>query len=68
MEKKLYRVMNGKSLCGVCTGFARYFNLDVTIVRVIWVLITLTAGAGLLAYILCALLIPEEPADVIDAQ
>lgn len=66
MEKKLYRIMENKKLCGVCTGFAKYFSLDLTIVRLIFVALTLFVGGGILAYILCALLIPEEPTNVID--
>jgi phage shock protein PspC (stress-responsive transcriptional regulator) len=65
MEKKLYRVMKGKQLCGVCTGLAQYFRLDVTIVRLAAVLLALF-GPGVLAYIVCALVIPEEPAPYID--
>ena len=65
MEKKLYRVMKGKQLCGVCTGLAQYFRLDVTIVRLAAVLLALF-GPGVIAYIVCALVIPEEPAPYID--
>ena len=65
MEKKLYRVMKGKQLCGVCTGLAQYFRLDVTIVRLATVLLALF-GPGVVAYIVCALVIPEEPAPYID--
>ena len=68
MEKKLYRVMQGKQLAGVCTGLAEYFKLDVTLVRVLWVLLVLFAGAGLLAYIACALIIPEKPNNSMDTQ
>ena len=67
MEKKLYRVMKDKKVCGVCTGLAKYFSIDATIVRLIFVIFTLFVGGGILAYILCALLIPEEPSNVIDA-
>ena len=63
MEKKLYRIMAGKKIAGVCTGIADYFKLDVTAVRLVWVLCVLFAGMGLLAYIIAALLIPEEPQD-----
>jgi len=66
MEKKLYRVMEGKQLCGVCTGLAQYFKLDVTVVRLCAVLLALF-GPGVIAYIVCALVIPEEPAPYIDA-
>ena len=67
MEKKLYRIMEGKQLCGVCTGLAEYFNLDVSLIRVIWVLIVLFGGTGVLLYIILALVIPEKPANIIDA-
>lgn len=60
MEKKLYRITEGRQLCGVCGGIAKYFNLDPTIIRVIWALVSLS-GAGILAYIACAFIIPEEP-------
>lgn len=67
MEKKLYRSKTNKQICGVCGGLAEYLNMDPTVARLIWVLVTLFAGAGLLAYIICALVIPEKP-DIIDAE
>ena len=63
MEKKLYRSNSDKKLAGVCGGLAKYLNMDVSVVRLIWALVTAFAGAGLLAYIVCALVIPEEPTD-----
>lgn len=63
MEKKLYRSRKNKSIAGVCGGIAQYFKIDVTIVRLIWALAILCAGTGLLAYIVCAFVIPEEPED-----
>ena len=66
MEKKLYRSRNDKKLAGVCAGLAKYLNMDVTVIRLIMVLLTLVVGGGLIAYIVCALVIPEEP-DYIDA-
>lgn len=61
MEKKLYRSRTDKKICGVCGGLAKYLNIDVTIVRLIWALAAFFAGGGLLAYIICALVIPQEP-------
>ena len=61
MEKKLYRSRTDKKLCGVCAGLANYLNVDVTVIRLIWILVCLCGGAGLLAYLICALVIPEEP-------
>jgi len=47
---------------GVAGGLARYLNIDSSIVRLVWVLLVLAAGTGILLYILAAVLIPEEPA------
>ena len=66
MEKKLYRSRTEKKLCGVCGGVAKYFNMDPTIVRVLTVLLTLFVGGGLLAYIVCALIMPEEPENIVE--
>ncbi len=68
MEKKLYRSRTDKKVCGVCGGLAKYMNMDVSIMRLIAVLLILFAGGGLLAYIICALVIPEEPENVIEAE
>ena len=67
MEKKLYKDNKEKKLCGVCAGLAKYFNIDVTIVRLALVAFCLLGGSGILAYIIAAIVIPEEPADVIEA-
>ena len=66
MEKKLYRNTANKVITGVCAGLAEYLNIDPTIVRVIWALVGLS-GAGVLAYLVCALIIPEKPSNIIDA-
>ncbi len=66
MEKKLYRNPNNKIIAGVCSGLAEYINIDPTIVRVIWALVGLS-GAGIIAYLICALIIPEKPSNIIDA-
>jgi len=60
MSKKLYKSTINKKLCGVCGGIAEYFDIDPTIVRLIWVAVTLCGGAGLLAYIIAALIIPSQ--------
>lgn len=61
MEKKLYKSRDNKKLGGVCAGIGEYFDIDPTLVRLAWVFITLFAGAGLLAYIIAALVIPRKP-------
>ena len=63
MEKKLYRSKSDKKLAGVCGGFADYLHIDVTIIRLLWVILTLCASIGLWIYIACALIIPEKPDD-----
>ena len=65
MDKKLYRNTNNKFIAGVCSGIAEYVNIDPTIVRLIWALIGLT-GTGIVAYLVCALIIPEKPSNIID--
>lgn len=59
MKKKLYKSNTEKKLCGVCGGIAEYFDFDVTLVRLAWVLFTLLGGSGIVAYIIAALVIPN---------
>ncbi len=61
MQKKLYRSNTDKKLCGVCGGFAEYFDIDPTIIRLIFIFLTLFGGGGLLIYLICALVIPKSP-------
>ena len=63
MKKKLYRSKKDEKLAGVCGGIAEYLGIDSTLVRLIWALFVLCAGSGVLAYIVCALVIPEKPDD-----
>jgi phage shock protein C len=59
---RLVRVRQGKKIAGVCAGFARYLDMDVLLVRIVWLVITLTAGVGLIAYIVAWIAMPlEEP-------
>ena len=63
MEKKrLYRIEEGKMLCGVCGGIANYFGVDPTIVRLLWAAVSIgSRGTGLVAYFVAAAIIPKEP-------
>ena len=61
--KKLYKSHTDKKISGVCAGIAEYFNIDSTLIRLIWALFVLCAGSGVLAYIVCAIVIPEKPDD-----
>ncbi len=62
MQKKLYRSVTDRKIAGVCGGLAEYLNIDSTIVRLLLVLFCLAGGSGVIAYIVCALVIPEAPA------
>ena len=69
MPKKLYRSKSNQMIAGVCGGLAEYLNIDVSIVRIIWALIALTAGVGVLLYIVCAFVIPEKPdSTIVDSE
>ncbi len=61
MEKKLKR-SNNVLIAGVCAGLAEYLEVDVTIVRIGWALLTLFSAIilGIIAYIICAILMPKE--------
>lgn len=60
-NKKLYRVQEGKMICGVCAGLAEYFDVDVTLVRLGTVVLSLAVGSGILAYIIAAIVMPPKP-------
>ncbi|MBQ9767578.1 MAG: PspC domain-containing protein [Lachnospiraceae bacterium] len=59
-NKRLTKSRTDRKLCGVCGGLAEYLNLDSTVIRLIMVLLVVFAGTGLLAYIIAALVMPEE--------
>ncbi|MBN2260352.1 MAG: PspC domain-containing protein [Clostridiales bacterium] len=64
MEKRLYRSRENKVVSGVCGGIAEYFEVDATLIRLLWAVTILFAGTGILAYILCIIIIPESPVEV----
>lgn len=57
--KKLMRSRNNKMVGGVCAGVAEYLGTDPTLIRLLWAFTIVFAGAGLLAYIICWLIIPQ---------
>ncbi|MDI9414054.1 MAG: PspC domain-containing protein [Bacillota bacterium] len=61
MAKKVYRSRRDKKIAGVCGGLAEYFNVDPTIIRLIWVILFFAYGLGLIPYIICWIIIPEDP-------
>jgi len=56
--KRLTKSSN-RMICGVCGGIGEYLGIDATVVRLLWVLLSVMGGAGLLAYIIAAIIIPE---------
>ena len=58
--KKLYRSEKNRILGGVCGGIAEYLNVDPTIIRVLWIVLALLWGAGILLYVICWLIIPKK--------
>lgn len=60
MKKRLYKSSTDKMVCGVCGGIANYFDVDPTVIRLIWVIFTLAGGSGLIAYIIAAIIMPDE--------
>jgi len=61
MEKKLYKLEEGKIFDGVCAGVAEFFGLDVTLVRIIWAIAAFAGSTGLIAYLVCMILMPRKP-------
>ncbi len=61
MEKRLYKSATDKKIDGVCAGIGEYFDIDPTLIRLIWVFGTLFVGAGILAYIIAAFVMPRKP-------
>ena len=62
MKRKLYRSKSDRKLLGVLGGFAKYFNVDATILRIIYVLLSIfVIGCPVIIYLIVALVIPEEP-------
>lgn len=62
MARKLYRSRTDKKLLGVLGGVAKYFNIDATILRIIYILLSIfVIGCPIIIYLIAALIIPEEP-------
>ena len=61
MSKKLYRSNVNKMVAGVCGGIAEYFDLDPTLIRLGWGVVCALGGSGILAYLIAAIVIPQNP-------
>jgi phage shock protein C len=58
---RLMRPRHGRKIAGVCLGFAEYFDIDVTVVRVVWLITALMTGVGFIPYFIEWIVMPEEP-------
>ena len=61
MRERLYRSRDDRMLFGVAGGMARFLDIDASIVRIVWALLAIAGGAGVLLYIVAAIVIPEAP-------
>ena len=70
MKKRLYKSRNDKKIDGVCAGIANFFNIDPTLVRAIYALVTIFSAGfpGILVYIALAFIIPVEPDEQMPPQ
>ena len=60
-KKRLYRSRTERQFAGVCGGIADYLAIDPTIVRILWVILSVAGGPGIVLYIIMAAVVPEEP-------
>lgn len=60
-QKRLYKSRTERMIDGVCGGIAQYFDLDPTLVRIAWVLLTLLGGSGIILYLAAMIIMPKEP-------
>ena len=60
MKKRLYKIENGKKIAGVCGGIGEYFDIDPTLIRLIWIIFSACGGCGILAYIIAAIVMPDK--------
>jgi phage shock protein C len=61
LAKRLYRSRSDRILGGVCGGIAAHLEIDISLIRILWILLALAGGPGLIAYIICWIIIPEAP-------
>jgi phage shock protein C len=58
---RLIRPRVGRKIAGVCLGFAEYFDIDVSLIRIVWIITALMTGFGFIPYIIAWIVMPEEP-------
>ena len=71
-DRTLVLDKSNKKIAGVCAGFARYFDMDLTLMRVLWLAVAITTGIGFLAYLAAWMIMPAryfpEPAEALNSQ
>ena len=61
MAKKLYRSVKDRKLAGVCGGIGEYLDVDPVLIRIVWLVLVLAAGTGLVGYVVAWIIVPEAP-------
>lgn len=59
--RRLYRSFRNKKIAGICGGLGDYFNVDPTVIRILWILLLILFGTGLLLYLILWIVVPQEP-------
>ena len=60
-RKRLVRSRHDRKIAGLCAGLAEYFDLDVILVRVVWLIVAFMTGVGFIAYLVGWIVVPDEP-------
>ena len=60
-QKRLYKSPDNRMIEGICGGIGEYLDVDPTFVRIVWLIFTFAGGAGLIAYIIASVVVPERP-------
>jgi len=68
LGNRLSRPRDGIKIAGVCAGIARYLELDVTLVRIAWILLVIFPPPGLLLYVICWIVMPKDPPSITESS
>ena len=60
-SRKLYRSKSNRQVAGVCGGLAEYFNLDPTLIRVLFIILAVLGGSGVILYVAMWIIVPKQP-------
>lgn len=59
--KRIYRSQHDRVIAGVCGGIGEHFGVDPVIIRLVWIVLAIFGGSGILLYLLAWILIPRRP-------